>query len=171
MLPQFPPVPPDPFHSHDATSARQTLDAILEWRSKWVDWFTTTEHDGIAEGLAQILLELLDAAQTSTFRAYPYHLERFPLDAVDEPDASIGLQRVLLWRAGIVDFLDDVMDLFDAPDFDIEECQLLSMLLMPEGDYEDLCPLCLSTVPDVRQAGGQHFTTCEVQIRWGRATG
>jgi hypothetical protein len=141
--PRFPAVPREPFWSNDETA----LPAIEAWRAAFATWL---ESGAISESLATVLLELLGMEPTSTFARSPYHLVRYPA-------ASPSLHAVLLWRAGIVDFLSDIWDTMGAADFDIEECQLVSDLLTPLGP---LCPLCLG------EQGDRHFDACQVQLAW-----
>jgi len=161
---QFPEVPRNPFWSGDQEGSRRALAAIERWRTSFAGWLGGSERDdGISEALATPLLELMRALPGETYLQYPYRLERFPeLSTADGGDPAEALRRVLLWRAGVVDFLSDVWDTLGATDIGVEECQRISSLLTPVGmeRSSNLCPLCLAEQQE------RHFDACAVQASW-----
>ena len=154
---RFPAVPADPFWSSDSEAVRRALVAVEQWRTTLATWLGSAERDdSLSPGLATTLRELLGALPTSDFVRFPYRLAKFPA-ALDDPNAA--LRAVLLWRAGIVDFLSDVWDTLGEADFDIEECRRAATFFAPEG-ADALCPLCLSP------QGDRHYDACAVQLAW-----
>jgi hypothetical protein len=75
----------------------------------------------------------------------PYNLVPFPAAALESepaPGAETVLQ-TLRWRAGTVDYLDDVWDVVNEPYLDLSECTALGRFLRrPSG--EPVCHLCLT---------------------------
>jgi len=169
MAPRFPPVPRSPFWSSDEAAARASLAAIARWRGDLAQWLAGPERDdGLSPALAAVMLELLGAAETEAFRRYPYRLARFPALPATLPDPCATLRGVLLWRAGVVDFLSDVWDTLGAADFGLEECQRMATLLAPAGSEDACCPLCLEPLPPGSAA--RHFDACAVQTSWRDAS-
>lgn len=157
---RFPRVPPNPFSSVDAADAARSLEDIAKWRAAFVTWLRGPHPEGMSRPLVAVLLEVLGAESTSTYLRYPYRLSRFPV-RLEAVDAVADLQAVLLWRAGVVDFLADVWDTVDG-EIGTEECGELEALLLPAG-MTGVCPLCLASVADAA-----HFESCAVQNAWAR---
>lgn len=73
-----------------------------------------------------------------------YSLAPFPATALESapaPDVKTVLQ-VLRWRAGTIDYLDDVWDVVDEPYLDLEECIVIGRFLGPS--QKSVCHLCLT---------------------------
>ena len=159
VSPSFPVVPREPFWSSDEAAAEAAVLAIERWRVEFASWLTHERDDAISKSLATLLLEVLGDMPTSSFERYSHHLSRYPTSAA-------SLRAILLWRAGLVDFLSDVWDTMGDADFGIEECARASALLTPPPpDAHPRCPLCLG------QQGDRHFEACAVQLAWRRAEG
>lgn len=131
------------------SSDESVLPAIEAWRAAFVIWVGS---GAISDALANVLLELLGERRTATFERYPYPLSRYPRIA--------SVEGVMLWRAGVVDFLSDIWDTIGEADFTIEECRRVSELLTPSAG---VCPLCLEA------QGNGHFDHCPVQHAWRSA--
>jgi hypothetical protein len=162
MLIRFPELPRDPFWSSDTRAAREALGAIAAWREAWCSWLGGDERDdGISPAMATTLLELLGALPGESWRRFKYALGPFP-DLGGEPLAA--LHRVLLWRAGVADFLADVWDTIGEAAFGFDECQRIASLLIPSGlspgEERTTCLLCLGP----KDRG--HFDRCAVQLEW-----
>ena len=143
----------------DAATSASHLVQIDAWRASWLRWMETAESlFHVSPELRAVLIELFGETPLVKTRSFPYRLRPFPTD----PHAT-RLEEVMMWRAGIIDFLSDAWDTIGAT-FDIAECGRLSALLMPKGTGDETCSWCLALVP--KDAQRTHFNNCSVQRRW-----
>ncbi len=158
-------MPANPFWSHDSDAAAAAVAALVAWRAELAAWLAGAERDdALSPALATVLLELVRARPSEEFRRFAYRLERMP--SPEPPtDPCECLQSLLLWRAGVVDFLSDVWDTLGPAPFDIEECQRAGSLFTPiDSDGGGLCHLCLE--PFAGAPSIEHFERCAVQRAW-----
>ena len=118
---------------------------------------------GVAAPLLGVLREAFGVDPPDVIRSLPYRVLPFPKPA---GAALEDLRKVMLWRAGLVDFLGDCWDTLGPSRFDMAECLAVSARLMPAGATDDgsnkTCSYCLVTYGRDRP----HFDECGVQRVW-----
>lgn len=125
-------------------------------------WLRVQRDDVVSPKLAEIMLELLGENPTTAYERQPYHLQRFP--PLDDADPCERLRALLLWRAGVVDFLSDAWDTLGESDYGIDECRRMADLLAPVGKSNSECPLCLEQL--TKEQAAKHYDVCPVQASW-----
>jgi hypothetical protein len=160
-------MPRDPFWSTDYAQAHEALRAVSKWRDDLLAGLRAGEAgDVISAELASTLLELLGATPAATSSIPPrYRAGAFPTSALAARDSTDGLRQVLLWRAGVCDFLSDVWDTLGEAAYGVEECGRATRWLLPA---DGVCALCLGTLPADRAARARHFDACAVQLEWSK---
>jgi hypothetical protein len=110
-----------PAHEEDAPSPRARAAMAMHLQSSWDDRITM-------------------AATNS-----PYSIRPFPIKALQSTsNVTLGvLMEVLCWRAGFLDYVSDVWDVFGEPELDQYECGALESFLTPL-DSKRLCTFCLT---------------------------
>ena len=157
--------PPTRLGIEDARTATRDLDAIEVWKEAWLAALAGNAV-AVAVPLLGVLREAFGATPPLAIRSLPYRVLPFPepLGAAPVED----LRRVLLWRAGLVDFLADSWDTLGPSTFDMKDCLRVSALLRPSGILENsqsqTCSYCLVTHTRERN----HFEECGVQRAWRR---
>lgn len=158
MVARFPSVPPNPFWSSDEAVAIEVLshaDAFVAGLAArpWAE--------SLSPRLAEVFGELVGTSDGTSFASLPYRLVRYPDRSKRRGSPGEQLRDVLLWRAGVVDFLSDAWDTLGDAGFEVGECQRLAALLTPEGkEGNEYCPLCLG--PQTKA----HYDACAVQRAW-----
>lgn len=143
--------------SGDDAGAAAHLEQLDAWRAGWVRWIATDPGARISPPLRDILVQVLGDAPLTTANALPYRLRPYPITG------SRTVEQVVMWRAGVVDFLNDAWDTIGGG-FDVEECGRLAARLMPEAAGSATCSLCLVAISP--EAQRTHFDDCAVQNRW-----
>lgn len=163
---RFPEVPPNPFWSADEEAARRALSAV----TAFVDALAR-ELDGALADLAPPMRAVL-AALVGVSPPDPlaklarYRLAPFPRHSVEGQSATERLAAVLMWRAGIVDFLSDVWDTLGDAGFSLEDCRVVEGLFTPPGiEPASTCPYCLGPQSPT------HYAACPVQRAWAGGAG
>lgn len=140
----------------NSESAHQTADAIgflsevRRWRREAVAWLESSRDDRISGELAAFLLWTLGAAPPPRGKVGPYSVSALPEAALASAwntaaeSTTRNVEAVLVWRAGVVDYLSDVWDTIGPSLFDMEECGVATDLFMPRGlGFDGHCWWCL----------------------------
>ena len=143
-----------------------TDDSVATSASE-VNWQSKRARDALATFLASSWSEQMTQWAVQT----PYHLTAFPARALDaRSGASMdALLEVLRWRAGVVDCLSDIWDVFGDPELDIEECSAIGQFLRPRGTgASGVCAFCLTEFgPDELHPGAhQCLLLAHVRAKW-----
>ena len=162
--------PPPPFFPAtrygiaDEVKATKDLEATGAWKKAWLASLSGSGANvGVAPPLLVVLREAFGAAPPDVIRSLPYRILPFPKLA----DAPLDdLRKVILWRAGLVDFLGDCWDTLGPSRYEMAECLAVSARLMTSGATDSAssktCAYCLVTYGRERP----HFEECGVQRAW-----
>jgi hypothetical protein len=151
------------FDVRDAGTASVLLRRVEAWRSAVAGVLAEGSAWTMSDTLRDLLQQVLGVRPSRTLASCPYHLEPYP-GSGGEPVAT--LRRVLLWRAGVVDFLADAWDTLGPPPFTMDECGEAAEIFEPEDLTPQECPLCLGRLPADPTT---HCPRCPVQLAWDTA--
>jgi hypothetical protein len=119
------------------------LARVRSWRAAVLGFISRpyTEGLGETEGLTERARKALETFLASewpkSMKNYaiqsPYNITSFPLSATEVAANSTveSVLEVIRWRAGVVDYLDDVWDVIGDPFLNLDECQALDRFLHP----------------------------------------
>lgn len=134
------------------------LGAVSDWRDGVLyvlDSEELTHRYCLSARARATLLRFLSAEwvheERASARTSPYNLVPFPgevLGAERDPAVkSVDVLDVLRWRAAVVDYLDDVVDVLGEPALTWEECAAMGGFLLPIS-AQSLCWFCLMPYSD-----------------------
>lgn len=149
------------FDVRDTSTAGELLRRVAAWRPEAGAALAAGSGPPMSDGLRDVLLQALGSRPPRTLAGYPYRLGCYP-GSGGQPVAA--LRQVLLWRAGVVDFLADVWDTLGPSQFAMQECAEATRIFQPADRTEADCLLCLGRLP--AESSTTHFFRCSVQVAW-----
>jgi hypothetical protein len=155
------------------------LARVRSWRAAVLGFISRpyTEGLGETEGLTERARKALETFLASewpkSMKNYaiqsPYNITSFPLSATEVAANSTveSVLEVIRWRAGVVDYLDDVWDVIGDPFLNLDECQALDRFLHPIS-AKQLCAFCLSELASGLLGPGGHdcLLVAHVRAKW-----